>query len=53
MSIWDKYTTPTPRHGQPDPGFGHYIVGTFNPTIVIVNAMLVDIPLMSGYSLNW
>jgi len=30
--------------------FGHYMAGTFNPEILVVNAMLVDIPLKTGFS---
>jgi len=30
--------------------FGHYIVGTFNPDLLILNARLADIPLSTGYS---
>jgi len=30
--------------------FGHYIAGTFNPEILIVNANMADIPLHMGFS---
>jgi len=30
--------------------FGHYMVGTFNPNIAIMNATMVDIPLLTGYT---
>jgi len=30
--------------------FGHYIAGTFNPEILVVNATLADIPLHTGFS---
>jgi len=30
--------------------FGHYMVGTFNPNIVLFNAMMADIPMTMGYS---
>jgi len=30
--------------------FGHYMVGTFNPDILIFNATMADIPLKTGYS---
>jgi len=30
--------------------FGHYIVGTFNPEILVVNATLADIPLQTSFS---
>jgi len=30
--------------------FGHYIAGTFNPKILIINAALTDIPLRTGFS---
>jgi len=34
--------------------FGHYIVGTFNSEILLVNAKLADIPLQTGFSLaHW
>jgi len=29
--------------------FGHYIVGTFNPEILVINVTLVDIPLKAGF----
>jgi len=29
---------------------GHYMTGTFNPRIAIINAKLADIPLDTGYS---
>jgi len=32
--------------------FGHYMAGTFNPNIVIMNATMVDIPLLMGYAPN-
>jgi len=30
--------------------FGHYIAGTFNPEIMVINAALADIPLRTGFS---
>jgi len=30
--------------------FGHYMAGTFNPDIALLNAMMADILLLSGYS---
>jgi len=30
--------------------FGHYIAGTFNPQIMVINAALADIPLRTGFS---
>jgi len=30
--------------------FGHYIAGTFNPEILIMNATMADIPLRTGFS---
>ncbi len=30
--------------------FGHYIAGTFNPEILLINATLADIPLRTGFS---
>jgi len=30
--------------------FGHYIAGTFNPEILIMNATMADIPLQTGFS---
>jgi len=30
--------------------FGLYMAGTFNPEIALLNAMMVDILLVSGYS---
>jgi len=30
--------------------FGHYIAGTFNPEIFLVNATMADIPLRTGFS---
>jgi len=30
--------------------FGHYIAGTFNPEILIINRTMADIPLTTGYS---
>jgi len=33
--------------------FGHYIAGTFNPKILIINTKLVDIPLCTGFSLAY
>jgi len=34
--------------------FGHYIAGTFNPEILLINAKLADIPLQTGFSLaHW
>jgi len=30
--------------------FGHYIAGTFNPEIMVINAALADIPLQTGFS---
>jgi len=30
--------------------FGHYIAGTFNPDILVLNAMMADIPMNTGYS---
>jgi len=29
--------------------FSHYMAGTFNPVILVVNAMLADIPLQTGF----
>jgi len=33
--------------------FGHYMVGMFNPDILIFNASMADIPMQTGYSPNW
>jgi len=34
--------------------FGHYIAGTFNPYILLLNATMADIPLHTGYSpIRW
>jgi len=30
--------------------FGHYIAGTFNPEILVINATLANIPLHSGFT---
>jgi len=30
--------------------FGHYMAGTFNLEIALLNATMADIPLTSGYS---
>jgi len=30
--------------------FGHYIARTFNPTILVVNATLANIPLCTGFT---
>jgi len=30
--------------------FGHYIAGTFNPKILVVNATLANIPLCTGFT---
>jgi len=30
--------------------FGHYIAGTFNPDILLLNATMANIPLNTGYS---
>jgi len=30
--------------------FGHYMAGTFNPTIAIMNAEMAEIPLSTGYA---
>jgi len=30
--------------------FGHYIAGTFNPEILLINTTLADIPLRTGFS---
>jgi len=30
--------------------FGHYIAGTFNPEILIINRTMADIPMKTGYS---
>jgi len=32
--------------------FGHYIVGTFNLEILVVNSTMADIPLQTGFSYN-
>jgi len=30
--------------------FGHYIAGTFNPEILLVNATLANLPLLTGFT---
>jgi len=30
--------------------FGHYMAGTFNPEILVINATLANIPLHTGFS---
>jgi len=30
--------------------FGHYIASTFNPNILVINAMMANLPLTTGYS---
>jgi len=32
--------------------FGHYMAGTFNPTIVVFNARLANLGFTTGYSLK-
>jgi len=32
--------------------FGHYMAGTFNPTIAIFNARLANLGFMTGYLLK-
>jgi len=33
--------------------FGHYMAGTFNPTIAVFNARLANLGFTTGYSLKW
>jgi len=32
--------------------FGHYMVGTFNPTIMVFNARIANLGFTTGYSLK-
>jgi len=32
--------------------FGHYIVGTFNPEILVINTTLANIPLRMGFCMT-
>jgi len=33
--------------------FGHYVAGTFNPEILVVNMTLANLPLRTGFTYDW
>jgi len=49
---WKKAREATSSSSSSVHSLGHYMVGTFNPTIAIFNARLADIGMSSGYSLK-